>query len=496
MRADKKKHFLPGTALAVIAMIIALASEAAFILALMALDVLPGKYVAAVLIVIAILDVLMIWLLCGRSKKRKIPGYILALIILCVMGVGTYYMYDTYVTMEKISEYSEHWEDYDVVVAKDGTYDSAADIKGQKVYAYDNSSKMYQEAREKLITKSDVEFDYKDDVNAVCDKLVNSDGVVSDKIIYISDNNYQMMCEEDKNFKKNTKVLFTIKVAQRENDNKDSIDVTQDPFNICVSGIDMWGDIDQVSRSDVNMIITVNPQTHTILLSSVPRDSYVTLHTYQELDKLTHSGIYGVDETVKTLEDWLDIDIQYYIRVDFSMLVDIVNAIGGIDVYSDYEFDSSIHNCDHHDTHYEKGWNHMNGKEALYFARERHAFEDEDQQRIIDQQKVMKACLKKVMSSNKLLTNYTDLLKAVDGEMQTDISQKDMAALVKMQLKDMPEWDIQMQTVKGDLTMKGTYSMGFGRDLLVSIPREESVKEVSQKIHDVLYPDSTKGDDE
>ena len=262
--------------------------------------------------------------------------------------------------------------------------------------------------------------------------------------------------------------------------------VTEEPFNVCVTGIDIWGEIDQVSRSDVNMIVTVNPQTRTVMLTSVPRDSYVILHSFGEYDKLTHSGVWGVDETVKTLEDWLDIDIDYYVRVNFSMLVDIVNAIGGIDVYSDYAFKSAIHDCS-----YKKGWNHLNGKQALYFARERKAFKDQDQQRIKNQQKVMKACLSKVTSSRVLLTNYTKLLDAVDDEMQTDMSQKEMTSLVKMQLADMDKkWKIKTQSVKGDLTMKGTYTMGMGRDLLVSIPRENSVEKVKKGIDKTYHPEN------
>ena len=234
------------------------------------------------------------------------------------------------------------------------------------------------------------------------------------------------------------------------------------------------------------MVVTANPKTRNVMLTSVPRDSYVILHSFGEYDKLTHSGVWGVDETVATLEDWLDIDIDYYVRVNFSMLVDIVNAIGGIDVYSDYAFKSAIHDCS-----YKKGWNHLNGKQALYFARERKAFEDQDQQRIKNQQKVMKACLKKVTSSRVLLTNYTKLLDAVDDEMQTDMSQKEMTSLVKMQLADMDrKWTIKTQSVRGDLTMKGTYTMGMGRDLLVSIPREKSVEKVKLGIDKTYHPEN------
>ena len=267
--------------------------------------------------------------------------------------------------------------------------------------------------------------------------------------------------------------------------------VTEQPFNVCVTGTDIWGEIDQVSRSDVNMIVTVNPSTRTVMLTSVPRDSYVILHSFGQYDKLTHSGVWGVDETVKTLEDWLDIDIDYYVRVNFSMLVDIVNAIGGIDVYSDYAFKSAIHDCS-----YKKGWNHLNGKQALYFARERKAFKDQDQQRIKNQQKVMKACLKKVTSSRVLLTNYTKLLDAVDDEMETDMSGKEMTSLVKMQLADMDKkWTIKTQSVRGDLTMKGTYTMGMGRDLLVSIPREKSVEKVKRGIDKTYHPEKYSEED-
>ena len=239
------------------------------------------------------------------------------------------------------------------------------------------------------------------------------------------------------------------------------------------------------------MVVTVNPKTRTVMLTSVPRDSYVILHSFGEYDKLTHSGVWGVDETVTTLEDWLDIDIDYYVRVNFSMLVDIVNAIGGIDVYSDYAFKSAIHDCS-----YKKGWNHLSGKQALYFARERKAFKDQDQQRIKNQQKVMKACLKKVTSSRVLLTNYTKLLDAVDDEMQTDMSQKEMTSLVKMQLADMDKkWTIKTQSVKGDLTMKGTYTMGMGRDLLVSIPREKSVEKVKRGIDKTYHPEKYSEED-
>lgn len=463
-----------------------LLAEAAFIFMMMTLDVLPAKYVIVIFLGMAGVDVLA-FILMGKTGKRayQIAGIIVSAMVLAVMCMGAWYMYHTFQTLQKIAEYDSHFDKYDVLVLKDGNYENVSSIKGEEVYAIKNDSKMYHEACEKLVTKADITFNEVADSTEAMDKLVRESGATGDNIVFMSDNNYRMFCEEDERYEDEIEILTSIKVIKRDNDNAARVDVTQDPYNICITGIDLWGDIDQVSRSDVNMIVTVNPQTRTILLTSMPRDSYVVLHSFGEYDKLTHTGVWGVDETTSTIEDWLETDINYYVRVNFSMLVNIVNAIDGVDVYSDYEFKSAIHDCK-----YKKGWNHLTGKEALYFARERKAFEDEDQQRIRNQQKVMKACLKKVSSSKTLLRNYTELLNAVEGKMETNISEKEMASIVKMQLNDMSKWKIKTQSVQGDLTMKGTYTMGMGRDLLVSIPRQDSVDKVKANIHKTLYPEN------
>ena len=383
VNTEKKFHILPERIICWIVLLVMLLTEAAFIMITAALDVLPARYFIAVLAAIAAMDFVIMILMASRSPKwaKRIIGIILAIMMCAVMGLGTYYMYSTYQTLQKIS-------------------------------------------------------------------------------------------------------------AQNERIATGNKDITMDPFNVCITGIDIWGSIDQQSRSDVNMITTVNPEKREILLTSMPRDSYVVLHSFGEYDKLTHAGFWGVDETVETIQDWLDVDLDYYIRVNFSMVEDIVDAIDGVDVYNDRAFTSAIKDYD-----YPKGWIHLKGKHAVYFVRERKAFKEEDQKRIINQQKVMKACLKKVMSSKTLLTSYTKLLAAVDDEMQTNMSQKEMTSLVKMQLDDMRKWDIKMQSVQGDLTMKGTYTMGMGRDLLVSIPREKSVEKVKKGIREVMKTEGSKADE-
>ena len=291
-----------------------------------------------------------------------------------------------------------------------------------------------------------------------------------------------MICEEIDGFAKNTNVIYGTSVEVKSDDSSKKVNVTEDSYNIYISGIDVYGDIDQVSRSDVNMIVTVNPKTRTILLTSIPRDTYLPLHTYGAMDKLTHSGIYGIDETVSTVEDWLGVEMNYYVRINFSMLVKMVDAIGGIDVNSQYAFKSAVS-----DYRYSKGVNHLDGKAALYFARERKSFKDEDEQRIRNQQLVLKAMVDKISGSTALLTGYTDILDAVKGKMQTDLSDRDIAALVKMQLADPDKWDIKTIVLTGEDSYEYTYSMGQ-RELFVSIPDEAKAEKAKKAINMVMYP--------
>ena len=252
--------------------------------------------------------------------------------------------------------------------------------------------------------------------------------------------------------------------------------MTEETFNVYISGIDTYGSIDKVSRSDVNMIMTVDPANKKILLTSIPRDTYVTLHSYGAKDKLTHSGIYGIDETVQTVEDWLGIDINYYLRVNFTTLEDVVNVIGGIDVYSEYSFKSAVGNYS-----FVKGMNHLNGEAALCFARERYAFASGDLQRVKNQQLVIEGIINKLMSNKSLLIKYPQLLGAVKDHIKTNMQDNDISSLVKMQLNDMTGWDIQMQSITGTGDMRVTYSGGSGR-LSVIIPDENSVSSAAAAI--------------
>lgn len=475
---------LPESTGAAIAMLAVLFVEIFFMMFVIRLDILPAKYMIALIGGIVLIDIIVFKLLnCRKTKTNKrIAGVICSILLINILVVGCYYLYSTFDTLLEISEQRNQTEQYHVITLKDGSYTQIGDIAGKDVYVVKMESKMYDEAKEKLLTEVEVNYKTEKDMIAVSDHLLTAKGKTSDEIIYISNANYDMICEEKEDFKDKTQILYSVAVEIKTNDEASSVNVTEDPFNIYISGIDVWGTIDQVSRSDVNMIMTVNPKTREILLTSIPRDSYVELHSFGAKDKLTHSGIYGVDETIKTVEDWMGINIDYYVRANFSMVTRLVDAIGGIDVVSDYAFKSKVSEYT-----YDVGENHLDGKAALYFARERKAFKESDEQRIKNQQIVLEAILKKITQSKVILTRYTSLLEAVEGRMQTNLSDKEIYSLVKMQLKDMSAWTIKKVAIDGTGAMGPTYSMG-SRELFVSVPKQESVDAAVKKMHDVMYP--------
>ena len=231
------------------------------------------------------------------------------------------------------------------------------------------------------------------------------------------------------------------------------------------------------------MIVTVNPVTKKVLLTSIPRDAYVKLHTAQQMDKLTHTGIYGVDETLNTVEDWLGIDLNYYVKMNFSAAVEIIDALGGIKVYSPVAFESSLKGYQ-----YKKGWQYLGGYKALYFARERHAFEGQDSVRVENQQIVVKAVIKKMTSSTALLSNYGDVMNAARRNMRTNMSSDEMLELVKMQLTDLSEWDVQTQKLEGE----------YGEDYVASLTQRQkfsvynvdpsSISKCMEKLDGVINP--------
>ena len=266
-----------------------------------------------------------------------------------------------------------------------------------------------------------------------------------------------------------------------KNENKVAA-ISKEPFNVCMTGLDVYGVIDEQGRSDVNMVVTVNPQTATILMTSIPRDYEIRIPDFDyATDKLTHTGFYSVDATMHAEEDLLQTKINYYVKVNFSTVKAFIYSIGGIDVYSDYEFNP----VKRPDWTVKKGWNHMDGKQALAFARERKAFEDGDRQRIRNQQAVFEAMIKKGTSSRTMILNYNRIVSNLDKNFEMSFSSKEIRSLMKLQLAKNPKWKIFKNAITGGDGRMGTYSTG-GTEVYVMTQNPESIANAQMLIQAVL----------
>ena len=217
-------------------------------------------------------------------------------------------------------------------------------------------------------------------------------------------------------------------------------------FNVYVSGIDTYGPISSVSRSDVNIIMTVNRETKKILLTTTPRDSYVPIADggNNQKDKLTHAGIYGVDASIHTLENLYGIDLNYYARLNFTSFLKLIDLLGGVDVYNEQEFNAHTNNG----KHYPAGTLHLDSKDALGFVRERYSLADGDRDRGRNQQKVIVAIIQK-LSSTEALKNYSDIIQGLQDSLQTNMPIETMIDLVNTQLESGGSYKVNSQDLKG-----------------------------------------------
>lgn len=267
-----------------------------------------------------------------------------------------------------------------------------------------------------------------------------------------------------------------------------AVEVTERPFNVYISGYDFDGKIDEENgRSDVNMIVTVNPINHRILMTSIPRDYEIRLVDHDNAtDKLTHTGMYGVKTGISSIEDLLGIKINYYLKVNFRTIIEFIDAIGGITVQSEVDFTTRAFGEGDKEFHFEKGDNKVDGRIALAFARERMAFTGGDNQRIKNQQIVFQAILNKLTSSKTILSKYNKILGSIGEYMRTDMSENEIKSIVKMQINDMSKWTIEKYDLVGHDANKTTYT-GSSQELYVMAQDEESIATAKANIETVMY---------
>ena len=269
--------------------------------------------------------------------------------------------------------------------------------------------------------------------------------------------------------------------------------ITKEPFVLYLSGVDNRGELTEKARSDVNILAVVNPTTKRVALINTPRDYYVDLAGTDSKDKLTHAGLYGVETSMATLGNLYGIQVDHYIRIDFSGFISIIDAVGGVDVYSDQAF-TSVGSPGYYDpTTFAEGWNHLDGKSALAFARERHAFASGDIQRGINQMKVIDAMANKLKSPTVLMS-FSKLMDAVSNCFVTSLSQEQISALVRMQLGDLANWDIESCSVTGSSGKSSQCYSAKGQSLYVMKPDESSVSKAKELIASVLGGEGTVSD--
>ena len=450
-------------------------------------NILPLKYLLLIIIILLIwltgLFFLLIFKSNKKNKKIKIIGYILSGLLAIIMFAIFYYINITLGFFKGFADNRYKEENYLILVLENSDFKELSELSniGYTSNELSNISKAIDKLNEK-ITIENLEYD---------NNLTMFDDLINQKIdsVLIEESSMNIIYEQNEDYEGKFRILYTITIKTEIELVKD-INVTNQPFTIYISGIDSYGSIATVSRSDVNMVATINPQTKQILLISVPRDYYVQLRgTTGYKDKLTHAGLYGVETSVGTLEDLLDTDINYYIRVNFSSLEKIVDALGGIDVYSKYSFTSSQATGGTY--YFAEGYNHMNGKQALAFSRERKKLPGGDRARGINQQAVIDGIIRKA-TSPAIITGYSKILKSLEDSFQTNMADSDMQKLIKMQLNDMATWNITSYSLDGTDSYAYTYSYS-SQELYVMQPIEETVLEAQSLIDKVIAGEILEG---
>lgn len=436
------------------------------------LNIFPLKYLIIVGVLLIVITGCTLFVLISNKIRAKWKIIISFMSLLIISGIcfGLVAGFDVLDFINKLANKDYMTENYYVVVLKNSVYSQLDDLANTNIVLYDNGSEGIKDVVKQVKTEIPVTITESIDLATMTSSLLSGETTA-----LIMESSYKnILDEQDDVFKTSTKIIYTINVKVKIKTTVKEVGITTEPFIVYISGVDTYGPITSVSRSDVNIVATINPQTKKVLLTSIPRDYYVQLHgTTGYKDKLTHAGIYGISMSIKTIEDLLANDINYYIKVNFDSLIKIVDIIGGIDINLAQGFSTPEYR-------FVVGNNHMNGKKALAFSRERHSFAGGDRARGENQELVIKAIIEKV-SSPSILTKYASILNSLEGTFETNVSATNIKKLVKMQLDDMASWQITSANLDGSDSSNYTYSFG-GQMLYVMEPKLETIDQAKKAI--------------
>lgn len=460
---------------------------------LIKINVLPTKLLFLITIIFVLLDAIFALLLCyyTRAIVSKIICVVITLVLIFGSCMGGYYISKTGSLLTNITNVTKHAKNtVSVVVKQSSDIKNKSQLNGLSVgtlrtIGTQGSSKALKELSKDGIVMNQSEYD---SLSAMLEAFYN--GEVDSIIINESSRSQILDMESYADFDNNTRVVYQTSYKVENTDKANAVsDITSKPFNVLISGSDTRGGFDENGRSDVIMVATINPKTSTILLTSVPRDFYVTTACdaadgcmQGALDKITHTGIHGTNTTKRTVEQLLGIEINYTFKVGFDAVTELVDAVGGVDVtvapgYAVDHF-ACMYNLSAHE-----GVNHLNGEQALAFARERYAYTEGDRQRTKNQQLVLMGIVDKITSPS-IVQNYSSIMDAMSNTFSTTMSSSEISALIKYQINNNPKWKIEQYMVDG--TGDTLMCAELGDAASVMVPNQSTVKMAKDKINAVL----------
>ncbi len=446
-KGRRRKHRAALTLFGLFLVLVQLVAMVLFLFRLIHLDVLPVKYMAMIGV---ILSLLLLYDFTSQFTRAHVLGKILSVILSVVLLFGFLLGSRINDTLNSITSVRAQTDNIDIIVLADDSADSIDDALSY-TFGYNAlvSSSVVSKALEDIETNNSAELSKKTYTSweNLLEALYKNSEI---QAIAITDVMRSSLIEQGNDLDKRTKVIGTIKITSHIKVNTSNKKSHQEPFIVYISGNDGYGSISDVGRSDVNILAVINPQTRQVLLVSTPRDYYITISDAagnSAPDKLTHAGNAGTHGSIEALETLYGITVDYYFKINFSGCVEIVDALGGITIYSDVAFTNGWKAApDSYD--FVIGPNDCNGAKTLAFVREREAFASGDHQRGKNQAAAIKAMISKA-TSPAILTNYSAVLEAVSGMMLTDMSTDTITSLVKDQIADPTSWTVQSYSVTG-----------------------------------------------
>jgi len=445
--------------------------SAIFLILIYFIGVFPLDYFLFFLGIVGVIDACLVFRLLKKGNK-KIISCIFSGILSFAFAIGIVYEINTLDFLKLFGANNYITENYLVIVMDKSSYKDVKELKNRDMGVLkldeDNSS-----AEEKLAKRVSVNYVGYNDTNKIRDALLDKEV----EAILIEESFYLIIAEETENFEKETRIIYEFTVDILIEIEKDETDIINEPFSFYISGIDTYGTINSVARSDVNIVVSINPNTNKILITTIPRDYYVDLYDKNSKDKLTHAGVFGINTSQKSVEMLLDVKINYYIKVNFTSLINIVDALGGINVDSKYDFTSKDGYI------YFKGNNNLNGEKALSFVRERKAFAGGDRVRGQNQQAVLVGMINKALDPS-IIVKYPTLLKAVDGNFITNIDNGQVTNFIKWQIANKPTWNIESISLNGSDSYEYTYTSKSTKTY-VMLPDENTLNDAISKIKNI-----------